>query len=266
MGCLSDKNNLNHNLSNLEKYESYTEPNDSTFDIIFYKLGWKTKPNICIFQKIDQETLDKADISNLNDILQVSQIEEIKIVPQLLEVKNILFYIFCKEGVLITGNTFKLDYFLSTHMNILIKLSIVDISSIIITGSEYNSIHEIKSQSKLFFELDLKEIDLSNRNNLVNEGKKEELSDDDINLDDEYLEELENNKFEQHIEMSEFQKDEEEYVYEYNEDKKDISKLSLEKMITKKLEKNNEIEYIETNANEININEKKKKIKKKKKN
>ena len=141
-------------------------------------------------------------------------------------------------------------------MNILIKICIVDISSIIITGSEYNSIHEIKTQSKFFFDLNLKEIDLSNRNNLINEGKKEELSDNDINLDDEYLEELESNKFEQHIEMSECQKDEKEYVYEYNDDKKDISKLSIEKMITKKLEKNNEIEYIETNANEIIFNEK----------
>ena len=61
--------------------------------------------------------------------------------------------------------------------------------------------------------------------------------------------------------MSEYQKDEKEYVYEYNEDKKDISKLSIEKMITKKFEKNNEIEYIETNANEIIFNEKKNKEK-----
>ena len=65
--------------------------------------------------------------------------------------------------------------------------------------------------------------------------------------------------------MSECQKDEKEYVYEYNEDKKDISKLSIEKMITEKLEKNNEIEYIETNSNEIIFNEKKIKIEKMKK-
>ena len=35
MGCLSDKNNLNNDLSQLEKYESYTEPNETTFDLVF---------------------------------------------------------------------------------------------------------------------------------------------------------------------------------------------------------------------------------------
>ena len=259
MGCLSDRNNLvnNYNFTQVEKnVESYTEPNNLTFDLVFYKLSWKSKPTISIYQKIDEETLDKIDISNTNDLFQISQIEEMKLVPQLQEMKNVLFFLYCKEGVAITGNLAKLNYFFKYQMKILIKICVADISSIIITGSEYNSIREIKNQSKFYFDLNQKEINFTNRNVLINEGKNEELSETDLNLDDELLEELENNKFEQHIHTSECQKDEKEFVYEYNEDEKDISKLSIEKMINKKVEysKNNEIEYIETNANENNLN------------
>jgi len=82
MGCLSDKSNLINDSSNMENYESYPEPNSTTFDLIYYKLGWKTKPDICTFQKIDEETLDKELISNSNDLFANSQIEEIKLVPQ----------------------------------------------------------------------------------------------------------------------------------------------------------------------------------------
>ena len=150
MGCLSDKNNPTTNSLQTDNYESYTEPNNITFDLIFYKLGWKSKPNICIYQKIDEETLEKNEISNISDLLQQSQIEQIKLVPQLYDMKNVLFYIYCTEGVIITGNLSKINYFFKYQMTILIKLCIVDISSIIMTGSEYNSIHEIKNQSRFF--------------------------------------------------------------------------------------------------------------------
>ena len=257
MGCLSDKNNPTTNSLQTDNYESYTEPNNITFDLIFYKLGWKSKPNICIYQKIDEETLEKNEISSINDLLQQSQIEQIKLVPQLYDMKNVLFYIYCTEGVIITGNLSKINYFFKYQMTTLIKLCIVDISSIIMTGSEYNSIHEIKNQSRFFFDLNLKEIDFTKRNNMINEGKNEELSDTEVDLNDEYLEELEKNKFEQHIITSEFEKnDEKEFIYEFNENEKEISKLSLDKLIKKKVEKN-KIEYIETNANENNIYENK---------
>ena len=151
MGCFSDKNILSNNISEMDIYENYPEPNNSTFDLIYYKLGWKIKPNICNFQKIDEETLDKIDITNTDHLFGISQIEEIKIVPQLLEMKNVLFYIYCTEGVVITGNITKINYFFKYYMDILIKFCIVDISSIIMTGSEYNSIREIKNQSRFFF-------------------------------------------------------------------------------------------------------------------
>ena len=263
MGCFSDKNILSNNISEMDIYENYPEPNNSTFDLIYYKLGWKNKPNICNFQKIDEETLDKIDIANIDHLFEISQIEEIKLVPQLLEMKNVLFYIYCTEGVVITGNIAKINYFFKYYMDILIKFCIVDISSIIMTGSEYNSIREIKNQSRFFFDLNLKDINFTNRNNLINKGKDEELSDTEISLDDEYLEELENNKYEQHIYTSEYVKDEEEFEYEYNEKEHDISKLSIDKMINKKKASQppNNMQYIETNANENIINEKKDKDK-----
>ena len=261
MGCLSDKSNLINDSSNMENYESYPEPNSTTFDLIYYKLGWKTKPDICTFQKIDEETLDKELISNSNDLFANSQIEEIKLVPQLYEMKNVLFYIYCSEGVVITSNLPKLNYLFNEYMDILIKCCIVDISSIIVTGSEYNSIHEIKKQSRFFFDLNLKEINFLDRNNLINKGKSEDLSDTEIDLNDEYLEELEKNKFEQHIYTSDNENSEEEYEYEYNNNEKEISKLSLEKKINKTItNKNSNIGYIETNANENNIKEEKEKV------
>ena len=261
MGCLSDKSNLINDSSNMENYESYPEPNSTTFDLIYYKLGWKTKPDICTFQKIDEETLDKELISNSNDLFANSQIEEIKLVPQLYEMKNVLFYIYCSEGVVITSNLPKLNYLFNEYMDILIKCCIVDISSIIVTGSEYNSIHEIKKQSRFFFDLNLKQINFLDRNNLINKGKSEDLSDTEIDLNDEYLEELEKNKFEQHIYTSDNENSEEEYEYEYNNNEKEISKLSLEKKINKTItNKNSNIGYIETNANENNIKEEKEKV------
>ena len=255
MGCFSDKNILSNNISEIDIYENYPEPNNLTFDLVFYKLSWKYKPNISFFQKIDEETLDKVDVTNLKTLFQISQIEEIKLVPQLLEMKNVLFYIYCPQGVIITGNMAKIDYIFKYYMNDLIKFYIVDISSIIMTGSEYNSIREIKNQSRFYFDLNLKEINFTNRNDLINKGKDEELSDTEISLDDEYLEEFENNKYEQHIYTSEYKKDEEEeFEYELNEKKNDISKLSIDKMVNKKKENQppNNIQYIETNANNVN--------------
>ena len=260
MGCLSDKSNLSNNLSPTDNCENYIEPDEFIFDLAFYKLGWKAKPNICIYQRIDEETLDKKDIANLKDIIKSSQIEEMKLVRQLHEMKNVLFYIYCREGVIITGNMSKINYILQYDIEELIKICIVDISSIIMTGSEYNSIHEIKNQSRFFFDLNQKEIDLTFRNDLINEGKNEDLSDTELDLDDEYLEELEKNKFEQHIYISEYEKEEkEEFEYEFNEkeNEREISKLSIDKIINKKIDKKKEIEYIETNANENNLNESK---------
>ena len=68
-------------------------------------------------------------------------------------------------------------------------MCIVDISSVIISESEYLSIHEIKKQTKYLFNLSNKEINFKERNELVNMGKDENLSETEIDLNDEIIEE-----------------------------------------------------------------------------
>ena len=63
------------------------------------------------------------------------------------------------------------------------------ISSVIISESEYFSIYEVKNQTKYFFDLTNKEVSFVERNKKVNYGKDEILSDTEIDLCDEELEE-----------------------------------------------------------------------------
>ena len=72
--------------------------------------------------------------------------------------------------MVITRNIDKINYFLGVKLNEIIKLCIVDISSVIISESEYLSIHEIKKQTKYLFNLSNKEINFKERNELVNNG------------------------------------------------------------------------------------------------
>lgn len=85
-------------------------------------------------------------------------------------------------------------------MDEIIKLCIIDISSVIISEPEYFCIHELKKQSKYFFDLSNKEISFTSRNELVNMGKDENLSETEIDLMDEIIEEeKEKNHFSQTI-------------------------------------------------------------------
>jgi len=262
MGCFSDKSNLINDTSQMDNYEDYPEPNRKTFDLNFYKLSWKSKPNISIFQKMDEEILKRDEVESVEELLKISQLEGIKLVPQLYETKNILFYIYCKDGVVITRNLSKVNYFFSLNGNYMIKFCVVDISSIIMTGSEYNSIREIKKQTRFYFDLNSKEVNFTKRNDLINQGKNEDLSDTDVDLDDEYLEELHKNRYEQHVYMSEYEKENEE-EYEINENEKEISKISIDKMTNKNPNinydnenENNDFGNIENNENENIDNEK----------
>ena len=79
----------------------------------------------------------------------------------------------------------------------------MDISSVIISESEYFSIYEVKNQTKYFFDLTNKEISFVERNTKVNYGKDEVLSDTEIDLRDEEIEEeKEKNKFVQIVNQS----------------------------------------------------------------
>ena len=67
----------------------------------------------------------------------------------------------------------------------------------------YFSIYEVKNQTKYFFDLTNKEISFVERNTKVNYGKDELLSDTEIDLRDEEIEEeKEKNKFEQIVNQS----------------------------------------------------------------
>ena len=262
MGCFSDKSNLINDSLQMDNYEEYSESHRKTFDLTFYKLSWKSKPNISIFQKIDEEVLKRDEVENMEELLKISQLEGIKLVPQLYETKNILFYIYCKDGVVITRNLSKVNYFFSLNDDYMIKFCVVDISSIIMTGSEYNSIKEIKKQTRYFFDLNSKEVNFTKRNDLINQGKNEDLSDTEVDLDEEYLEELQKNRYEQHVYMSDYEKENEE-EYEINGNEKEISKISIDKITNKNPNENDENEHensnfrnLETNANENKENQK----------
>ena len=189
MGC--SVNTSNDELSKLDiiQYEQYSKSNPNTLEVILYNLDWKTRPDICVFQKIDEQIIEKEEANNVDDLLEVLQFEEVKSIDFLIDNSFIIFYLYIDSGVIITRNIDKINYFFVSKMDQIIKLCIIDISSIISSEPEYFCIHELKKQSKYFFDLTNKEINFSARNKLVNLGKDENLSDTEIDLMDEIIEE-----------------------------------------------------------------------------
>ena len=185
------------------QYESYTKSDPTTMQIIFFRLDWKIRPEICVFQKIDERTIEKEETNNIDNLLETVEFEELKNIDSLIEGGYIIFYLYCDKGVVITRNIDKINYFLGLKINEIIKLCIVDISSVIISETEYFCIHVVKTQTKYFFDLTNKEISFKERNEMVNYGKDENLSDTEIDLNDEILEEEEEkNKIIQKVSQS----------------------------------------------------------------
>ena len=185
------------------EYENYTKSDPKTLDIILYSLDWKTRPEICIFQKLSEKTIDKDESPNIDDLIEIAQFEEISNIESLSDEGYIIYYVYINEGVVITRNMDKINYFLGLKFNEVIKICIVDISSVIISESEYFSLYEVKNQTKYFFDLTNKEISFTERIKKVNYGKDENLSDTEIDLRDEELEvEKENNKYIQVVNQS----------------------------------------------------------------
>ena len=185
------------------EYEPYTKNDTKELNIILYRLDWKTRPEICFFQKLEEKMIDKEEYPNIDDIIEAAQFEELTNLDGLANEGYIIFYIYLEQGVIISRNIDKINYFLGIRLNEIIKMCIVDISSVIISESEYFSIHELKNQTKFFFELDNKEISFKERINKVNLGKDENLSDTEIDLkDEEYEKENEKNKLVQTINQS----------------------------------------------------------------
>ena len=200
MGCTIKVKDEEQTKLDIIQYEPYTNSDPATMEIIFYKLDWKTRPEICYFQKLESQIIEKEETNNIDDLLESLQFEELKNLDSLIDGGYILYYLFIEKGVVITRNIDKINYFLGVQMSEIIKLCIVDISSVIISEQEYFCIHELKKQSKYFFDLSNKEINFTARNELVNLGKDENLSETEIDLRDETIEEeKENNKFMQTV-------------------------------------------------------------------
>ena len=185
------------------KYESYIKSNPESLEIIFYKLDWKIRPDICVFLKLENRILDKEESNNIDDLIESAEFEELKNIDALIDGGYIIFYLYSDSGVVITKNIDKINYFLGLKIAEIIKLCIVDISNAIMNESEYFCIHEVKKQSKYFFDLTNKEINFKERNEMVNLGKDENLSETEIDLEDEIIEEeKEKNQFMQTINPS----------------------------------------------------------------
>ena len=200
MGCTMKVIDEEQTKPDLIQYESYTKSNPETMEILFYRLDWKIRPEICVYQKLEHKVIEKEEANNIDDLIASVEFEELKNIDTLIEGGYIIFYVYSDIGVVITRNIDKINYYLGVKINEIIKLCIVDISSVIISESEYFCINEVKNQSKFFFDLTNKEINLKERNEMVNKGKDENLSDIELDLNDEILEEeKEKNKFMQTV-------------------------------------------------------------------
>ena len=202
MGCghggnknVTEKNPQNENL-----FENYEEINPYTFNVSMYTLIWKKKPDICFFQIISEEVVEKNEMKNLNIILEKTSIFQNDKIKYSINQSQILFYIFCSNGVIITRNQHKINYYIENYIDNIITLAFVNISLIVLPEIEYFSIYELKRQSKYFFSLNMKEIDFSNRNKLINEGKMEQLSDLEEALEEDEIEDK-NEKLEKSIDI-----------------------------------------------------------------
>ena len=189
MGCSAEETKEIQTKKDTIEYEPYQKSDPKNLDIILYSLDWKTRPEICIFQKLSEKTLDKEESCNIDELIDFAQFEELPNIDSLANEGYIIFYVYIDEGVVITRNMDKINYLLGIKINEVIKICIVDISSVIISESEYFSIYEVKNQTKYFFDLTNKEVSFVERNKKVNYGKDEILSDTEIDLCDEELEE-----------------------------------------------------------------------------
>ena len=231
MGCSAQETKEIQTRKDTIDFESYEKSDPKNLDIILYSLDWKTRPEVCIFQKLSEKTLDKEESCNIDDLIDFAQFEEITNIESLSDEGYIIFYVYIDGGVVITRNMDKINYLLGMKINEVIKICIVDISSVIISESEYFSIYEVKNQTKYFFDLTNKEVSFVERNKKVNYGKDEILSDTEIDLCDEELEE---------------QKEKDKYIQVVNQ-----SILLGEK---KEGEEDQENEAIEENDNNNNVN------------
>ena len=198
MGCnqinedpLSENSNKNRNL--FQNFEDYLESDIQTYSLYFYQLLWKTRPIVCFFQLKDQDKLKKKEINNLNLILKQKIITSHNNIELLIKDRLIIYYIHCTKGVIITRDFYKINYYLSNFIDNVIDICLVDISNIYLNGGDKFNLYIVKNQSKYFFNLNMKEINFGERNDLESLGKQEQIFDEEIITEDEEMKEKSDN-------------------------------------------------------------------------
>ena len=197
MGCSTFKEDIsaekyNFSTNILKKFEEYSILDKTSFELYYFQLLWKNRSIICFYQLKDKSTLSKQEINNLNSLLKQKIITEQGNIEYLLKNKLILFYIHIQNGVIITRNRNKINHYLMNYIENIISISLVDISNVNLLGGEKFSIYELKNQSKYYFNLENKEIDFTQRNELISLGKNEEIFEKEDIIEDEELEEKNN--------------------------------------------------------------------------
>ena len=181
--------NSNKNKFFFQNFEDYTESDIQTYSLYFYQLIWKTRPIVCFFQLKQQEKLNKKEINNLNLILKQKIITAHNNIETLIKDRLLIYYIHCSKGVIITRDYNKINYYLSNYIDNVIDVCFVDISNIYFNGGDKFNLYIVKNQSKYFFNLNMKEINFGERNDLVSLGKQEQIFDEEIITEDEEMKE-----------------------------------------------------------------------------
>ncbi len=168
------------------KYDT-TPPPSSSFQIVLFRLIWEMRPKILIFKQIGLQTINKSKHSSLEEILEESSNEDFRTYGVLSKSGSnpLLYFIHLSDGVVITKKLIKLKFLLENNLDQIVRISLVNISEIMKKFSDYCSIYEIKKVSKYYYDLTKCKIDLTKRNELVEKGKSEIISDEEINLNDE---------------------------------------------------------------------------------
>ena len=197
MGCSQSKEDIpiedkNSNNRLKKSFEEYSTVEIFTYNAYYYQLIWKTRPIICFYQLKSQTKFNKREISNLNLLFKQKSISQNNNIEILNKDRLIIYYIHCTNGVIISRNTSKINYYMSYYMDNIISISLVDISSVYLTEGEKFHVYEVKNQSKYFFNLNMKEIDFSYRNQLISMGKEEKISLEEVINEDEELVEKNN--------------------------------------------------------------------------
>ena len=192
MGCANYKKIEEPIIEEIKFFDDYETADSFNYKVYYFNLLWKAQPIICIYQIIEKVSLNKKEVPNLTELFSKTEIMENNNFKTLIKKKLALFYIHCNNGIIITRNHNKVNYYMSNFIDNIIDICLVDLSKVYLSEKENFSIYEVKKQSKYFFKLDNKEINFTDRKELINKGKSEKIECYENNVEDEIEEEINN--------------------------------------------------------------------------